>query len=135
MIEQDGLIARVPRIRIEPSKLKSYLSNFRMRQIRLGSRTITLGRNNFRHILEQHHPRFMNLSHVKDTQTFFDENMDPDEILDLIETIIKQNRNVFRELPEKLPREGIEIIGVVNGVKYNLVVDHEWRIKTFYPLK
>lgn len=130
-VEQHGVIAKVPRIRIEPSKLTSFLSNFRMRQIRLGSRTFTLNRNGFRHILAQHHPRFMNLSRVKVKQTFFDENMKPDEIIDLIEIFVKQNSDAFR----KLPPSGGKIIGVVNGVKYKMAVETGGRIGTFFPVE
>ncbi|MEG3849077.1 hypothetical protein QT971_19115 [Microcoleus sp. herbarium19] len=130
-VEQHGVIAKVPRIPIQSTKLTSFLSNFRMRQIRLGPRTFTLGRSNFRHILEQHHPRFMNPRPGKDIQTFFDKNMKLEELLDLMELFVRQNSDAFSD--KALKDSDGEVVRVVNGVKYKMGIDTGGRIRTFFP--
>ncbi|MBD2740936.1 hypothetical protein [Coleofasciculus sp. FACHB-1120] len=133
MNEEQLLARKVPSIRIQPNRLRAALSTFRTRRVKIGSTNFTLGPNDMRHILREHHPRFWNLGNPnkkKKVQTFFRENMTVDSISNAVISVANQNR-------QKLSRIGFgtaQVNGVVNGVTYVLGVK-QGRLHQFYPIK
>ncbi len=124
------LLARSP-IRISSTALKSFLKRFRPRQFKLGSKSLFLGRNDIRHILQSHHRSFYNPTGrtSKIRQTFFDDRMKPDAVVNAIESVIGQKKSELA----KLGANGGQVNGVVNGVKYVLGIDGRGRVRQFYP--
>lgn len=95
--------------RVQPSAIRSVLSRFRPRTIKIGSTEFTIGSHEMRHILEQHHPRYYNNDNInKKTETFFRRDMTPDSIADTIESILRDPRYTQEAL--KLP------VGKVNKI-------------------
>ncbi len=72
--------------------LRNALQSFRTRTFQAGPNTFHLDRRSMTHILERHHPDFWN-GKSKETQTFFDRSLTPDDIADIAMEGLRQNRD------------------------------------------
>ncbi|MGG3920317.1 EndoU domain-containing protein [Parageobacillus thermoglucosidasius] len=83
-----------------------------------------------KHILERHHPEYWDGS-IKAKQTFLRKNMSIDEIVNAIETIIRQNRDTLLKNGTTF---SYQIKGTYNGIEY-VVGFNKGRVGQFYPLE
>jgi hypothetical protein len=128
-VTNSELLARkIPGISVTPNKLTAVLSNFRPRTFKFGSKKYFLGTNDVRHILERHHPSYWNGT-SKPKQTFLNQSMSVNEVVNGIEAVVSQNRTKLY----RLKPSGDQVEGVYKGVKYILGVDGRGRIRQFFP--
>lgn len=73
-----------------------------------------LDKKGMKHILERHHPEYWDGS-VKATQTFLDRNLSIDDITNIADEVLKQNRST---LIQKGTTGMYQVEGTVNGVDY-----------------
>jgi hypothetical protein len=122
------LAKKIPRIPKVPNRATAILSNFKPRTYKFGSKKYNLGRNDVRHILERHHPKYWR-GKLKPKQTFLNEKMGVDDVVNGIESVVKQKRSDI----SKLGINGGQVEGIYNGVTYILGVDGRGRIRQFFP--
>lgn len=75
-----------------PDKVINALKNFSGKTIKFGSATFQLDKSGMKHILERHHPNYWDGS-VKAAQSFFDRKMSINDIVNAIDSVMKQNRS------------------------------------------
>lgn len=118
-------------IRIAPTAFRAFIRRFRPRQFSTGSRRFRLESNDIRHILTSHHPKFYDPTDrgSRQRQTFFDERMEPDDVVKAIESVFWEKREKIKNLGPN----GGQVEGVVDGVTYVLGINRNGRIHQFYP--
>ncbi len=97
--------------------LLAELSQFQGKRFNVGPHTFLLDRSNLKHILTRHHPAFWDGSVAKDAQSFFNENVNVNEIITIIREVMDQNREII--LLKGTNRQ-FQIEGFFNGVKYTV---------------
>lgn len=93
-----------------------------------GNNTFLLDKSGMKHILERHHIEYWEGS-IKKAQSFFKKNTTLDDISDIINDIMKQNRET---LIKKGTRGMYQIERTYNGIDY-VVGLKNGRIGQFYP--
>lgn len=66
------------------------------------------------HILERHHPEFWNGT-AKKNQTFFDKKIMIDDLVSIVQSVMKQNRAT---LIDRGTTSSYQISGTLNGIEY-----------------
>jgi Pre-toxin TG len=117
-------------VKAEPSKVVNVLANFQSKKFVVDNQTFLLDKRGMKHILERHHPEYWDGS-IKAKQTFLRKNMSIDEIVNAIETIIRQNRDTLLKNGTTF---SYQIKGTYNGIEY-VVGFNKGRVGQFYPLE
>ncbi|WP_260440967.1 pre-toxin TG domain-containing protein [Parageobacillus thermoglucosidasius] len=117
-------------VKAEPSKVVNVLANFQSKKFVVDNQTFLLDKRGMKHILERHHPKYWDGS-IKAKQTFLRKNMSIDEIVNAIETIIRQNRDTLLKNGTTF---SYQIKGTYNGIEY-VVGFNKGRVGQFYPLE
>lgn len=115
------------KIQALPEKVVNTLSNFDSRKMKFGQHEFLLDKKGMKHILERHHPSYWNGT-TKTKQTFINNHLTPDDIADIVHSVLKQNRE---ELLLKGTNKMYQVTGTVNGVGY-VVGLNKGRIGQFY---
>lgn len=97
-----------------PEKVVNALSNFQSREMTFGNQQFLLDKKGMKHILERHHPEYWNGT-VKKSQTFLDKNLSVDDVANIIQSVMKQNRDT---LINRGTTGSYQISGTVNGIEY-----------------
>jgi hypothetical protein len=97
-----------------PEKVVNALSNFQSRKMTFGNQQFLLDKKGMKHILERHHPEYWNGT-VKKSQTFLDKNLSVDDVANITQSVMKQNRGT---LINRGTTGSYQISGTVNGVEY-----------------
>lgn len=79
-----------------------------------GNQQFLLDKKGMKHILERHHPEYWNGT-VKKSQTFLDKNLSVDDLENIIQSVMKQNRDT---LINRGTTGSYQISGTVNGIEY-----------------
>ena len=79
------------KIQALPEKVVNTLSNFDSRKMKFGQHEFLLDKKGMKHILERHHPSYWNGT-TKTKQTFINNHLTPDDIADIVHSVLKQNR-------------------------------------------
>lgn len=95
--------------------------------MKFGQHEFLLDKKGMKHILERHHPSYWNGT-TKTKQTFINNHLTPDDIADIVHSVLKQNRE---ELLLKGTNKMYQVTGTVNGVGY-VVGLNKGRIGQFY---
>ncbi|MBS1911852.1 MAG: DUF4157 domain-containing protein [Bacteroidetes bacterium] len=101
---------------LRQSQLRSALARFKNRYYKVGGNNYLLAKSDLEHILERHHPRYWDES-FKKLQTFLDPQMTTGDIGDIVNEVMKQNRE---ELLKRSPIEFFSIKGTYNGIEYTV---------------
>ncbi|MFS0653992.1 hypothetical protein [Bacillus sp. 179-C3.3 HS] len=110
------------------SNVVNALKNYKGASYNVGSKTYKLTKDDMKHILERHHPKYWDGS-AKKTQTFFDDRLSIQDIEDIALSVAKQNRDKL----SKISSNGMgQVEGTVNGVKYILGVN-KGHLHQLYP--
>ncbi|ENH98123.1 transposase [Gracilibacillus halophilus YIM-C55.5] len=97
-----------------PEKVVNALSNFQSRKMTFGNQQFLLDKKGMKHILERHHPEYWNGT-VKKSQTFLDKNLSVDDVANITQSVMKQNRAT---LINRGTTSSYQISGTVNGIEY-----------------
>jgi hypothetical protein len=126
------LIARrtsKPRVKIQFSKVSSMVGKFKPIRYQAGKKALVLGSNDFKSILNKHHPKaYGGRSGLTKTETFFPRKTKTRYIVKAIGSVIKQNRH-------QLSKGKTPVTGIYNNKKYELGYDYRDRIRHFFPKK
>lgn len=125
----DGGDPREPTKPALPEKVINDLKDFQSRSMTFGGSNFALDKSGMKHILTRHHPEYWDGS-KKAEQSYFNKDMEIEDIADAIEEVMKQNRI---EIIEKGPLGRYQITGEVGGEKYRLGLKNG-RVGQFYPI-
>jgi hypothetical protein len=100
--------------RVNPEKVVNAISDFKSIKWTFENENFMLDKKGMKHILERHHPEYWDGS-VKATQTFLDRNLSIDDITNIADEVLKQNRST---LIQKGTTGMYPVEGTVNGVDY-----------------
>ncbi|PRS79190.1 hypothetical protein C6Y04_01440 [Bacillus sp. GBSW2] len=110
------------------TKVVNALKNYKGATYKAGSKTYKLSKDDMKHMLERHHPKYWNGS-AKKTQTFYDSRLSIKDIENIAINVAKQNRTKL----SKISANGSgQVEGKVNGVKYILGVK-KGHLHQLYP--
>ena len=102
-----------------PHAVKNALRKFQSRVFDVGGTKFLLDKKGLSHILERHNPKYWNGT-TKAKQTFFNPMSSVDDIVGVVESVMKQNASEFA----KRGSSGVyPVRGVVDGVEYVLSVN------------
>lgn len=87
------------------------------------------------HILERHHPTYFDPEQAKLSNDMFRESRTIDDILDLIDQVVRQNTDEIDAIARKSrPEQQVgNVKATINGVTYRLGVN-QGAIGTFHPV-
>jgi hypothetical protein len=111
------------------------LKNWKPKTFRYGNTTLVLQRSGIQHILERHHPTYFDPEQAKQSNDMFRESRTIDDIVDLIDQVIRQNTDEIEAIARK-PRPEQQVGNVratIDGVTYRLGVN-QGAIGTFHPV-
>ncbi|MFK4568349.1 T7SS effector LXG polymorphic toxin [Enterococcus sp. UD-01] len=97
-----------------PEKVVNDLANFNSKTFKVGDLTFKLDKSGLKHILERHHPNYWNGS-IKNTQSFLNKSLSIDDIENVVESVMKQNRDLILK---KGTTGMFQVSGKFNGVEY-----------------
>ncbi|WP_295615275.1 hypothetical protein [Chamaesiphon sp. GL140_3_metabinner_50] len=123
------LIARKddkPKKTVQHTKISSDLVNFRTQKIQVGTKTLSVGRNEIRSIYGKHHPKYYT-GRSKDKETFLDRRTKPADTIAAMRSILGRNRNAVSN--------GITpVTGTYKGKKYEVGFNSKkGRVRHFVP--
>lgn len=111
------------------------LKNWKPKTFRYGNTTLVLQRGGMQHILERHHPTYFDPAQVRTRNDLFRESRTVDEIVDLIDQVVRQKTGEIEVIARK-PRPEQQVGNVeatIDGVTYRLGVN-QGAIGTFHPV-
>jgi len=128
-----GSPVRSPNLALQVSKARpeavvNALSNFKSRRMQFGGNVFQLDKRGMRHILVRHHPEFYDGS-IKTTQTFLRKDLSVDDVADIAEEVMRQNRDKLIQLGTT---KAYQIEGTVDGVEYVVGINNG-RVGQLYP--
>lgn len=128
LVKRETIIPRPKR-----SDLNEALRGFRRQNFRVSrSVDLTLNRDGMRHILQSHHPKYWDGSREQ-YQTFFDEDMDVNEIVRAIRKVVDNNREILNSVSANQQCQVTGTIGLLNRKTYVLGVKSGRIIGQFFP--
>jgi hypothetical protein len=104
------------------------LLNFGGKRLNFGSDVFIIDRAGLQHIMERHHPKYWDGS-VKVRQSFLDPKLTVDDMVGIIESIMRSHRD---EIIEHGTRGMYQMEGEFNGVRYVLGLN-KGRVGQLYP--
>ncbi|MCW8129161.1 MAG: hypothetical protein KIS92_02145 [Planctomycetota bacterium] len=107
--------------------LANLLREFESVSFSFGEHILRLDKSGMKHILERHHPKYWDGT-LKLVQSWMDKNTSVEEVVDIIESVLKQNRETILK---KGTRGIYAVEGEVNGVKYIIGLNNG-RVGQFY---
>jgi hypothetical protein len=111
------------------------LKNWKPKTFRYGNATLVLQRRGMQHILERHHPTYFDPEQAKLKNDMFRESRTIDDIVDLIDQVVRQKTDEIEVIARK-PRPEQQVGNVeaaIDGVTYRLGVN-QGAIGTFHPV-
>jgi len=120
-INQKGSIAQ--RLKNKRSKqqrkanLRKVLSSFKPSEFKINGTNILIDKAGMKHILQRHHPRFRK-GRDKQKQTLLPKDMTIRQMKSIMHEVLKQNKTRVSQIGSGRGT----ILGVVNGVKYQLAL-------------
>ena len=111
------------------------LKNWKPRTFRYGNTTLVLQRGGMQHILERHHPTYFDPKQARQSNDLFRESRTVDEIVDLIDQVVRQKTDEIAAIARKSrPEQQVgNVKATIDGVTYRLGVN-QGAIGTFHPL-
>lgn len=100
--------------RANPEKIVNALSNFQSRKMIFGNQQFLLDKKGMKHIFKRHHLEYWNGT-VRKKQTFLDKDLSVDDVANITQNIMKQNRAT---LINRGTTSSYQIYGTVNGIEY-----------------
>ncbi|GGB48336.1 putative ribonuclease YokI [Lentibacillus populi] len=97
-----------------PEKVVNDLSTFQSKKMTFGNQQFLLDKKGMKHILERHHLEYWNGT-IKKSQSFLDKNLSVDDVANIVESIMQQNRTT---LMNHGTTSSYQIFGTVNGIEY-----------------
>jgi RHS repeat-associated protein len=123
------LEATRPLLKQPPHRVVNALKDFQPRKFQFGDRTFLIDKSGMKHILERHHPEYWNGT-LRSQQTFLDPSLEVDEVADIAENVLQQNRS---RLIERGNVGAYPVVGEVGGVKYQVGINNG-RIAQMFPI-
>ncbi|MDA2811076.1 Hint domain-containing protein [Nocardiopsis sp. RSe5-2] len=111
-----------------PGKVDDALQDFKSKKPRFGNGEFLIDKSGIKHALKRHHPKYWDGS-KKQNQTFFKEDLTPNEIADIAEQVMKKNRDT---LVEKGTNGKYQIEAVIDGERYVVGINNG-RVGQIYP--
>jgi hypothetical protein len=111
------------------------LKNWKPKTFRYGNTTLVLQRRGMQHILERHHPTYFDPEQAKLRNDMFRESRTTDDIVDLIDQVVRQASDDIAVIARKSrPEQQVgNVEATIDGVTYRLGVN-QGAIGTFHPV-
>ncbi|MGI5186696.1 polymorphic toxin-type HINT domain-containing protein [Promicromonospora sp. CA-289599] len=111
------------------------LKNWKPKTFRYGNTTLVLQRGRMQHILERHHPTYFDPEQARLKNDFFRESRTPDEIVGLIDEVVRQRTDELAAIARrsKPEQQRGEVEATIDGVTYLLAVK-QGAIRSFFPV-
>ena len=112
----------------KPQKILTALKDFQSKRFSVDQRIFLLAKEDLKHMLERHHPRFWEGS-LKRNQSFYPKNISVDELMDVIDQGIKHNRDKLATLVTR----GGQIEVKIGDILWTIGVNRGGHIRQLFP--